>query len=97
MNRGKLLKIDKPSNLIKELIKHDVEITLSEIDQNAVALIDSLGVKYSIEETKVTFNNIENPFEWCPLMVNKLINAGSRIVYIKEITGLEDVYMGLLK
>ncbi len=97
MNKGKLLKIDKPGNLIKELVKHDVEITLGEIDQNAMNLIHSSGINYSIEETKVTFKNVENPFEWCPLMVNKLVNIGSKIVYIKERTGLEDVYMGLLK
>ncbi len=97
MNKGKILKIDKPNNLIKEFDAHNIEITLKDIDQNITSIIDSLGVNYSINENIIAFDNIENPFEWCPLVVNKLVNAGGKIVYIKERTGLEEVYMGLVK
>lgn len=97
MNKGKILKIDKPNNLIKEFDVHNIEITLKDIDQNIISIIDSLDVNYSINENIIAFDNIKNPFEWCPLVVNKLVNAGGKIVYIKERTGLEEVYMGLVK
>ncbi len=96
MNKGKIIKIDKPNNLIKELAAHNVEITLQNIDKNVISIIDSLEVNYSINDNLITFKNIKNPFEWCPLIVNRLVNAGGRIVYIKECTGLEDVYIGLV-
>lgn len=96
INKGKILKIDKPKNLVKELMLHTIEVTLKNIDENIVSMIKELDVKYSINENIITFYNIKNPYEWCPHLINKLVNINGKIVYIKESTGLEDVYMNLI-
>lgn len=96
INKGKILKIDKPKNLIKELISHTIEVTLKDIDENIISMIDTLNIEYSTNENTVIFYNVKNPYEWCPQLVNKLVNINGQIVYIKESTGLEDVYMNLI-
>ena len=96
INKGKIIKVDKPKNLVKELISHTIEITLKNIDENIISMVDTLNVEYSINENIITFYDIKNPYEWCPQLVNKLVKADGQIVYIKESTGLEDVYMNLI-
>ncbi len=96
INKGKILKIDKPKNLVKELMLHTIEVTLKNIDENIISMIKGLDVKHSINDNIITFYNIKNPYEWCPQLINKLVNINGNIVYIKESTGLEDVYMNLI-
>ncbi len=96
IKKGKILKIDTPKNLVKELTSHTIEIILQNIDENIISMIETLNVKFSINENTITFHNIENPYEWCPQLVNRLININGKIIYIKESTGLEEVYMELI-
>lgn len=97
IKKGKILKIDTPKNFVRELSLHTIEVTLKNIDENIISMIGTLNVNYSINNNNIiTFYDVKDPYEWCPQFVAKLVNINGEIIYIKESTGLEEVYMDLM-
>ncbi len=97
--KGKLVTVDSPANLRKQLFGHRIVFHLKALHPAWIELVCAFPF---VEEAQVFDNRLlvalDQPEEQNPLIVRRLVEAGAEIQFVGELRhNLEDIYLQLIQ